>query len=130
MHRVALLAFGILLILHGLIHLMGTVVYTRLGRLDGLPYKTTLLGGRWQLGEQGMRAFGAVWALPTVGFVLGGAMLLAGVAAWAPLVIGTAVLSLVLTVLDWHAAFAGAIVNAAILGLVALGPIIRSRLGG
>lgn len=43
----------IVLILHGLIHLMGTVTYMKLGTVQGLTYKTTLLGGRWDLGEKG-----------------------------------------------------------------------------
>jgi hypothetical protein len=125
---VAILA--VVLILHGLIHLMGTTVYMKLGRIEGLPYKTTLLGGRWQLGEPGMRVFGALWVVPAVGFILGGAALLAGLAVWTPLIIGTAVISLILTGLDWKAAYAGAILSAAILVIVWLGPIIRPRLGG
>jgi hypothetical protein len=64
------------------------------------------------------------------GFVLGGAALFAGQALWAPVVVGTTVLSLVLTVLDLRAAYAGAVLNALILGIVWLGPIIGSRLGG
>ncbi len=37
---------AVILILHGLIHLMGTVTYMKLGTVQGLTYKTTLLGGR------------------------------------------------------------------------------------
>lgn len=39
----------VILILHGLIHLMGTVTYMKLGVVEGLTYKTTLLDGRWEL---------------------------------------------------------------------------------
>jgi hypothetical protein len=130
MHRIAIVAFASLLILHGLIHLMGTTVYMKLGRLEGLPYKTTLLRGRWELGESGMRFFGALWVLPAVGFVLGGAALLAGHAMWVPLVVVTTLVSLVLTVLDFSAAYAGAVLNAVILAIVWLGPLVRSRLSG
>jgi hypothetical protein len=55
MQKVALVTFAVLLIVHGLIHLMGTTVYMKLGHAQGIPYKTTLLGGRWELGEAGMR---------------------------------------------------------------------------
>jgi len=130
MQRIAVVAFAGLLILHGLIHLMGTTVYMKLGRIEGLPHKTTLLSGRWDLGESGMRLFGALWLLPAIGFVLGGAALLAGHAMWVPLVVVTTLLSLVLTVLDFSAAYAGAILNAVILAIVWLGPVLRSRLGG
>jgi hypothetical protein len=130
MQRIAVVVFAGLLILHGLIHLMGTTVYMKLGRIEGLPYKTTLLSGRWDIGEPGIRLFGALWALPALGFVLGGAALFAGHAMWVPLVVVTTLVSLVLTVLDFSAAYAGAILNAVILAMVWLGPVVRSRLGG
>ena len=57
---------AILLILHGLIHLIGTVVYTKLGTVKGLSYKTTLLGGRWDLGEGGIFQLQVCPADPTV----------------------------------------------------------------
>jgi hypothetical protein len=109
---------------------MGTAVYMKLVRIEGLPYKTTLLGGRWNLGGPGMRFFGALWALPAFGFVRGGVALLAGHAMWVPVVVVTTLVSLLLTVLDFSAAYAGAILNAVILAMVWLGPVIRSRLGG
>ena len=130
MQKVALVAASAVLIVHGLIHLMGTTVYLKLGKIEGLPYKTTLLNGRWDLGERGMRVFGALWVLPALGFVLGGVAVLAGWTSWLPMVTATTVFSLVLTVLDWQAAFAGAILNALILGLIWLGPIFLSRLTG
>jgi hypothetical protein len=117
-----------ILVVHGLIHLIGTAVYMKLGRIEGLPYKTTLLGGRWDLGEDGMRAFGALWLLPAVGFVLAAIALWAGLPAWRALLVGAAAISLVLTLLDWASAFAGAIVNVAILGAVLWGPRILAQL--
>jgi len=103
------------LVLHGLIHLMGTTVYMKLGNVEGLTYKTTLLGGRWDLGEGGMRVFGALWIIPAVGFVLAAAALGLGWPSWLALLVSVAVVSLVLTVLDWSNAYAGAVVNLIIL---------------
>jgi hypothetical protein len=57
-------AAGVVLVLHGMIHLMGTTVYMKLGHVEASPYKTTLLGGRWDPGEGGMRVFGALWLIP------------------------------------------------------------------
>jgi len=37
-----------------------------------------LLGGRWDLGEGGIRVFGALWAAAAIGFVAAAAALLAG----------------------------------------------------
>jgi hypothetical protein len=130
MPKAVTVAFGVLLIVHGLVHLMGTAVYTKLGSIEGLPYKTTLLDGRWELGERGMRLFGALWVLPALGFVIGGAALLVGQAVWVPLVVVMSLVSLVMTVLDFRVAFAGAILNMVILAILWLGPTLRSRLGG
>jgi len=46
MHRLLVSLAALLLVLHGLIHLMGTTVCMRLGEIQGLPYKTMLFGGR------------------------------------------------------------------------------------
>lgn len=37
------------LIAHGLIHLLGTMVYLQLGEVSGFPYKTSLLGNSWDV---------------------------------------------------------------------------------
>jgi hypothetical protein len=118
MLRVVASAFGAFLIVHGLIHLMGTTVYMKLGRIEGLPYKTSLLNGRWQLGEPGMRVFGALWALPAIGFVLAGVAAIVNVGPWPSLAGVAALVSLVLTILDFKAAFAGALLNLLIIVVV------------
>ena len=120
---------AVLLVLHGLIHLMGTTVYLQFGQIQGLPYKTTLLDARWDLGENGIRVFGALWVLPALGFVLSAMALLGSWASWQPLLIGVTILSLALTVLDWSAAYAGAIFNVVILGIVLLGSRLTEWLG-
>ncbi len=111
------------LVLHGLIHLMGAVAYMRLGDVAGLPYKTTLLGGRWDVGPGGMAAFGALWGVAAVGFVAAAAALAFG-APWARgLLLTVALASLVLTGLDWTVAYAGVAINVAIVLAVLLLPI-------
>ena len=50
-------------ILHGLIHLMGFVAYWPLAKVPDLPYKTSLLDGRLELGVAGMRLFSLLWLL-------------------------------------------------------------------
>jgi hypothetical protein len=110
------------LVLHGLIHLIGAVVYLKLGDIQGFTYKTTLIGGRLDLGEGGIRIFGALWILPALGFVVAAVALAAGWEWWWPVLLTTTLLSLALTSLDWSVAFAGAIVNVAILALLWLAP--------
>jgi hypothetical protein len=115
---------AIVLAVHGFIHLMGTAVYMKLGTVEGLKYKTTLLGGRWDLGESGIQAFGALWAMAAIGFVVTALALVAGWSWWQPALLAVALFSLVLTALDWSNAYAGAIINILILAMLWLGPRI------
>lgn len=118
MPRVMTILAVLVLGAHGLIHVLGTVAYLRLGEVQGLAYKTTVFGGRLDLGTAGMGVFGALWVLPAVGFVAA-AVGLFGAADWWRATLATAALvSLVLPALDWEVAFAGVIVNVAILGIL------------
>ena len=126
MPRIVTVIVAIVLILHGLIHLMGTAVYVRHIQIKGLSYKTTLLSGRWDLGDAGIRVFGTRWIFPAIGFVAIALALLAGWEWWKPIILGVTLFSLALTALDWSNAFMGAIVDVAILVLVPLGPRIAS----
>lgn len=117
---------SIVLILHGLIHLMGTAAYMNLAVLPQLPYKTTVLGGRWDLGASGTAVSGALWAVDAVGFIVAAVALLLGWNWWQPLLIVVTLCSLALTALDWGVAFAGVIINIAILALLWLGPRMAS----
>ena len=72
--------------------------------------------------RSGIRIFGALWIVPAFGFVIAAVALWAGWESWRPVLLVTTLLSLALTSLDWRVAFAGAIVNVAILILLWLGP--------
>jgi hypothetical protein len=109
---------GFILIAHGLIHLMGTTVYMRLGDVNGFSYKTTLLGGRWDVGSAGISLFGALWAVAAVGFIASSVGMLTGSSWWQAVLIAVSVFSLLLTGLDSSLAFAGIIVNLVILALL------------
>jgi hypothetical protein len=125
MPKLALSFVVVVLIVHGLIHLMGATVYLRLGEVQGLPYKTTLLNGRLNLGSTGIGIFGALWVAPAFGFVLAAVALAFGWSWWLPALLGAALVSLVLTGLDWNVAFAGAIVNVVIVVAVVLKGILK-----
>lgn len=118
------IVIAILLTLHGLIHLMGAVTYMKLGTVQGLTYKTTLLGGRWDLGESGIRIYGALWAVAAIGFILASIAMLFGWSGWRPVLAGVTVFSLALTALDWKVASAGAILNIVILAWLSFFPNI------
>ncbi len=126
MPKTIIIIAAIVLVLHGLIHLMGTAVYMKLTNIEGKTYKTTLLGGRWDLGEGGIRVFGALWAAVAIGFVAAAVALLAGWGWWQLVLVGVVLFSLALTTLDWSNAFRGTIIDVTILAVVWLGPRIGS----
>jgi len=103
--------------LHGLVHVMGAVVYMRLGSIGGLPYKT-VLANRWDVGAVGAAAFGLLWAVAAAGFIVAGGGLSAGADWWRPMTVGVAALSLVLAVLDWQSAFVAAALDLAVIAVV------------
>jgi hypothetical protein len=115
MIRILSIVFALLAGLHGLIHLMGFAAYWPLAVIKDLPYKTTLLGGRLDLGAGGMRIFSLLWLLAGIGFLAAAVALLLGKSSWAPLMLASALLSLLLCVLDWGVAYRGAIVDLIIL---------------
>jgi hypothetical protein len=124
--RILTIIASIVLVLHSLIHLMGTASYMKLIVIQQLPYKTTVLGGRWDLGPRGTTVYGALWAVAAIGFIVAALALLGGWIWWQPVLLGVTLLSLVLTALDWGVAYAGVIVNIAILAILILGPRITS----
>ena len=115
MPRALIAIVALVLGIHGLIHLMGAAVYLKLGDVQGLAYKTTVLSGRVDLGAGGIRVFGALWILPALGFVAAALGLLEGWSWWGVALLAATVVSTLLTVLDWNVAFMGAIVDFAIV---------------
>jgi hypothetical protein len=109
-----------LLLIHGFAHLVGFVVPWRLVKLEEMPYKTTLLDGRWDVGDAGIRAVGILWLL--VGgafFVLGGTAALTGV-LYGPALLAIAALSTALCILGWPDSKLGLPVNVVVVVLYLL----------
>jgi hypothetical protein len=111
----------LLFVLHGLVHVMGFVAYWPLAEVTALPYKTSLLNGRWDIGVTGMRLFSLLWLL--AGLLFAGAaagLLLSQAWAW-PVLWAAALLSLAICLLDYGPAWRGALLSGLILlGLIAL----------
>ena len=124
--RILTIIASIVLIMHGFIHLMGTTAYLKVAEIKELPYKTTVLDGRWDLGANGITVFGALWALAAVGFIIAAVAVIASWSWWQPVLLGVTLFSLVLTALDWEVAYAGVIINIVILAVVWAGPKIAN----
>ncbi len=106
---------AIILALHGLIHLMGTITYLQIGTIEGFAYKTTLLNGVWELGSPGIAVFGALWAVAANGFLAAAVSILVDRDCSQPMLLVMTLFSLTLTALDWSTAFGGTIMNLVIL---------------
>jgi hypothetical protein len=118
MAKIFLIVLIVILTLHGLIHLMGFIAYWPLGKISELPYKTTFLGGRWDIGSTGTRFFSILWLLAVLGFLAAALALAFGRSWWAPVLLGTALISLLVCILDWSAAFRGAWIDLVLLLLL------------
>jgi hypothetical protein len=116
--------FASVLLAHGVAHLVGFVSSWQLGTLAELPDKTTILAGRVDVGDAGVRMMGVLWLLAALVFLVA-AFAVATEAGWAVRFTLAAVLvSLVLCVVGWPDARIGVAVN---LGLVLL-LVIGARL--
>ena len=111
MNRTWTVMLAIVIALHGLVHLMGTVAYLRLAEVQGLLYKTTLFGGHWDLGEVGIAIFGVLWGVAAVGFVSSAIGMVFKRFWWRSVLFAVTSLSLALTALDSSVAFTGLFVN-------------------
>jgi hypothetical protein len=114
-------ALAMILIAHGAVHIVGFVVPWRLATLTEMPYKTTLLGGRLNVGEGGIRAVGVLWLLAAMGFVISGAALILLAPWWPSITLVSAGYSLALTILGWPDSRIGIPIDVILLGYVLIG---------
>jgi hypothetical protein len=62
-------AVAALLLAHGIAHVPGFAVPWRLLSTPEMPYTTTILAGRWDVGAIGIRGVGIAWLTAGVTFV-------------------------------------------------------------
>lgn len=114
------IALAFLMAIHGFAHLPGFLSSWRLAKIEGLPYGTTVLNGRLDLGDAGIRAIGVSWLLLAVGFWVASAGAIANRPWWVPAAASLAVGSLLLCVLGWPEARIGVAVNLILLMALSL----------
>ena len=114
-------ALGLLMLLHGVAHVPGFVGSWRLATLEGVPYRTTVLGGRLDIGDAGMRVLGAAWLLLALGFGLAGALALANRPWWPAAATTAALASLLLCLMQLPEARIGAVVDVLLLAALVFG---------
>ena len=90
-----------LLFAHGVAHLVGFVSSWKLATLAELPYKTTIVAGRIDVGDGGIRVIGVLWLLAALAFLVA-AGAVAAATGWAGrFTLVAVVTSLVLCVAGW-----------------------------
>jgi hypothetical protein len=55
---------------HGVAHFVGTVASWKPGALPDFAYKTTIIGGRFDVGDAGVRVLGALWLFAGLMFLI------------------------------------------------------------
>jgi len=114
-------AAAFFLFAHGLVHLIGVVIYCQLADVEEFPaYKTTLLNGHWEIGDTGMRIYGLTWLIATLGFVAVAIGMVFRLEWWIPLLYGTALFSLIVNTVDWEWAKYGALLDILILVILVI----------
>ena len=110
-----------LLVAHGVAHLVGVVASWQLATVAEVPYKTTLLSGRIDVGDTGIRVMAVLWLLGALAFLVA-AFAVATETRWAMRFTLAAIgASLMLCVAGWPEARLGVAVNAGLALLLAIG---------
>ncbi len=110
---------GLLCVGHGGAHLLGFLAAWRPRTFPELVHKTTVLAGRVDLGEAGIRAAGVLWLLMGLVFVGAGVLIWRRGASAVGAILWAATASAVLCVFEWPDSQIGVVVNLAIV-LIAL----------
>ena len=109
------IALAVLMAFHGVAHLVGFAVPWGLVKPPGGTRKTTILGGRANLGSAGIRAYGVLWLLTGAAFVACAVGAVTGLHWWIHWTPWVAFASLLLSLLSWPESRIGVVVNLVIL---------------
>ena len=112
------IALAVLMTLHGIAHLVGFAGAWQLSAAANVRYKTTVLGGHFDLGDAGIRAIGLLWVLAAIAFVAVSAGAMLHAEWWLEAAVLVVIGSLALTILELPEARIGAVVNVALLAML------------
>jgi hypothetical protein len=112
---------GVFLILHGVAHLVGFIVPWKLIKVEESPYRTTLVSGRWDVGDVGIRVVGILWLVGAAAFMAVGVARLSDAGWWKTATLYVAVGSLILSVLGWPESRIGVAINILLLAYLFFG---------
>ena len=109
------LAIDLFILVHAIAHLLQFAEAFRLIPAGGIPYRTTLLDGRLDVGDGGIRLMGTLWFTLAIAFVAVAAGMALGTTWWAHVAGVGAIISLLMTFLEAPRARIGLWMNVIIL---------------
>ena len=109
------------MVLHGAAHLVGVAESWQWSMTETVPYKTTVLNGRVELGLSGLRVAGLFWLLAALAFGLAAVGAVLHTEWWTRVATTTAVGSLVLSLVWWPESRIGVAVNVGLIATLAIG---------
>jgi len=112
------LFLGLVCLVHGVAHLVGFFAAWRPSVIPELQHKTTVLSGKLDLGEAGIRVMGVLWLMLAVAFVCVGAMVVLKMPLAIPAVLAAAAVSGVLSLIAWPESQIGVFVNLGVAAFV------------
>ena len=122
--KIITVGIGVLVIIHGLIHLIGFRVYAQAAQVAEMSFKTIFLNDSLDLGVSGTRVYGWLWLLPTLGFILAGVGFFLHASWWQPVLIIASLASLIIMGMDWKNAFLGILIDVILLAVILFSPIV------
>ncbi|HBV88391.1 MAG TPA: hypothetical protein DEF42_17510 [Desulfosporosinus sp.] len=102
--------FAVVMVLHGLIHLMGGVNELGLSKIEGLSAQTLV-----PISEFIKPLLGVLWLLAVAVFLVAAVGLVTGQPWWKAVAAGAAILSQILVIIWWPAAKVGTVANALVI---------------
>lgn len=107
-----------LFVIHGVAHLVGFVVPWRIATLEETPYKTTILNGKIDVGDTGIRVIGIAWLITALAFMVCAVAVAMQLQWWFWVVMAATLVSFDLTILGWPESRIGVAVNVLIVVLL------------
>jgi len=114
------LALALFMALHAVAHLVGFFGAWRLAP-QSFTYATTVFAGRLDLGDAGIRTLGILWLLTAIAFWLVSVAAVIDRQWWTSAAICVALVSCVLSLVQWPESRVGVLVNLLIIGAIVLG---------
>ncbi|MFC2156301.1 hypothetical protein ACFLT9_00560 [Acidobacteriota bacterium] len=102
---------AIFIFIHGFAHIVGFLAYWKILKNPDMPYKTTIIFDKVNVGDVGMRILGVIWLLTAVAFAYVGYGVLTQMPLWLSYAWIVTAISMALCISGWPETKFGVIAN-------------------